>query len=147
MAAYEIVLATICGSIFGLMGLLLINRNWFKKMRFKTELDLLKAKNRLEIKKLEKSLNLNTTDKTEKSENSAPNLLAQIAPLLKNLDGDQIAGLIETFTGGGAPETENPEGLSGLLENIIRENPELVSGFLQGFKNKGGGSGATPPSY
>ena len=137
VAEFEMVYATIVGSLFGILGLLLINRNWFKKMRFKTELDLLKAKNRVEIKRLEKQINIDTP-RNEKIENSQSNLLTQIAPLLKNLDGEQIASLIDAFTGGGQ-EAEAPEGLSGLLQDIVSEHPELVQGFLQGIgKNKGG---------
>ena len=143
MAEYELVLAAIVTSLFGIFGLLLINRNWFKKMRFKTELDLLKKKNNLEIKKLEKQLNISNTPVSEKSENTQNNLLTQLAPLLKNLDGEQVAGLIDAFTGNAPQEAEGiPASLGELLQNIIAENPEMVQGFLQGIsqgKNPGGG--------
>jgi len=146
VAEYEIFFTGIVTSICGLIGLLLINRNWFKKQKFKYDLNFLGKEQKIRLKKLEKDL-LGSAPVKEKSENIAPNLLTQIAPLLKGLDGEQIAALIESFTGEEEAPAPAAEGLGGLLNTIITENPELVQGFLQGIKQKTDNTPTAPQTY
>lgn len=123
-----------------LVTVFILNMNWFKKENFRMQRDMQKAEHKIRLKKLEKELGL-TTQKTKTTEVTASNdLLSTFAPLLKNLDGDQIAGLIEAFTGNKTEEIEGGGGLGDLLTNFASENPEMVKGLLEGIKGKLGGT-------
>lgn len=142
-------------SVISLIGMLIFftinNNNWFKRQNFKVQVANVKAENKLKIKKLERELGINTTSKSVSSlSTDTPNILSSLAPILKNLDGDQLKGLAEQFLPEAAEETE-PDGIGGMLLNFAQENPEIVEGLLQGItKGKealGGDSSETPPTY
>ncbi|GAH57780.1 unnamed protein product [marine sediment metagenome] len=69
----------------------------------------------------------------------APSTLGTVAnllPLLKNLDPDQLGALVDKFVGGG--EEVAPEGdLTGMLMDYVSRNPEMLEGLLEGLKGKG----------
>ena len=98
-------------------------RNWFKKENFKLQRDTVKAENRIKLKKMEKELGL-TKGKSASSEIKNE---TNIMDLLKNLDRDKIADILEMLQSG---EREQ----SGLGEIIDSLPPELISGFLEGVK-------------
>jgi hypothetical protein len=145
----ELIIVTIISSLFGLLGLQLLNHNWFKKQRFKTDSELLRAENKIRLKKLEKDLLGQTAPAAaqpplQSSSAANQNILMQLAPLLKNLDSDQIAGLIDRFTGGGEEgEPIEDNSLGGIITRFAAENPEIVQGFLNGLKNRADGAGGS----
>jgi hypothetical protein len=114
-------------------------KNFFKKEEFKVHRDLQRKKNNLEISKMRRELGLTKT-KAEVETPAAPNigLLQQLAPFIRNMDGEQIADLIQGFSGGEAAEPA--EGITGMLMNFANENPEMVKGILEGLSNKVAGS-------
>jgi len=139
----ELIYVSIVSGLFGIFGLLLLNRNWFKKQTFKSEIELLRAKNKLELRKLEKELGLQAKKDSGliPTKEAEPNMLSTIgalAPLLRNLDGEQIADLVERFTIGPG-ESEAAEGTGGGLGDIINDfvlnNPDAVKAFLGGLKS------------
>ena len=136
-------------SLAGMVLLLTLNNSmWFKKQNFKVELFNVKAQNKLNLRQLEKNMGL-TTSKTSvieaKPEASPLGGIDKLLPLLKNLDSDQLGGLLEAYTGltaeGGAEGT--------LLDSILgyaEEHPETVKGLLDGLTAGADGAGNEPQS-
>jgi hypothetical protein len=136
--------AIIVSSFLTMIGLLVFSqlglRNYFKKENFKISKSNIMAQNKLNLKKLEREMGL-TPSKSPKEEKSGSVLdtLGALAPLIKNLEPDQIAGLIEAFIGG-----EGGAATGDFISNFVNENPELVNNFLEGLKggiNKGDNTG------
>ena len=136
-------------SIISLMGMMLFfiinNSNWFKRQQWKLDASVIKAQNKLKLKKLEKDLGVNTKASPKEALLTESPLggLGQLAPLLKNLDGDTLKSLADTFL---PEQDQEPEGISGALLNFAEENPEIVNGILQGIKGKMGNGGESPPA-
>jgi len=130
----------IAASIISLIGMIFIfmlnNNNWFKRQNFKIQAANIKAENKLKLKKLERELGLRNVEKSPPDNIGAnPSLLSSLAPLLKNMDGEQLKALAEQFLPEGAEETE-PEGIGGMLLEFAQDNPELVQGLLKGITGK-----------
>jgi hypothetical protein len=140
------IVVSVITSLFGILGLLILDRNWFRRERFKFEQDTQKKEYALRFKKMARDMGLDT--KTPPYRNpAASSLMDNAAPLLslaKNMNPDQLAAIAEILGGGGGgggdEATEGlPGGLDGLLE-FATKNPDLVKGFFDGLnKGKGGG--------
>lgn len=117
------------------------NNNWFKKENFKMEKSNVMAQNKLNLRKLEREMGLSKSKEiVEKEPPGIMSTIGDLAPLLKNLDGDQIAALADKFIGGSEePLTEESGGVSDLLMDFAAKNPEIVKGFLEGVGQKGKG--------
>jgi len=98
------------------------NANWFKKENFKMQRDTIKAENRIKLKKMEKELGLKGQSASTEIKNET-----NIMDLLKNLDRDKIADILEMLQGG---ENE-PEG-DTLTDIINKLPPEVIQNFLKG---------------
>lgn len=110
------------------------NNNWFKKENFKIKKTKDLADNKLRMRKLERDLGL-TPSKAPKEEPSTMGTLSNLTgllPLLKNLDADQLSGLVDKFIGGGAETEEQGDVVSMLMEYATR-NPEMVQGLIEGL--------------
>ena len=148
-------LGIIAASIISLIGMILIfminNNNWFKRQNFKLQATNIKAENKLKLKKLERDLGISHSKNTGSDKEAlsfAPestNLLASLAPILKNLDGDQLKDLADRFL----PQAEEyePEGLAGTLLNFAEDNPEIVEGLLKGLSGKQDQIGGSAGEY
>lgn len=128
----ELIAVSFISSIFMLVGIMLLNRNWFQKERFKLEKSNLQAQNRIQIKRMEKELGL--TPSRQPKEAPTGNIL----DLIKNLDRDKIENILELL-GGGEGETEG-EAPTDTLIRMVNENPEIISKFLGGVKEKNTGN-------
>lgn len=122
------------------------NNNWFKKENFKIQKSNVLAENKLKLRKLEKEMGLNPTKGGKTEEKSALNKLgglADLLPLLKVLDEDQLSALVDRFIGSGGEETEydEEEGLVGTLMGYAEEHPDVVKGLLEGISKIPAGSG------
>jgi len=129
---------TVISSLFGILGLLIINFFWFKKQTFKVKLDFLKKKNDLEFKKLAKELGLptgkNQQTQTYATEEKSENPLSALIPeIVKNLDAEQIGALADRFL----PSSDDGGGVGGFdIDTILKyaaENPEVAKAFLGGL--------------
>ena len=111
------------------------NNNWFKKENFKMEKSLVMSKNKLSLRKLEKEMGLIPSKNITPVEGKgALGTLTDLAPLLKNLDADQLGGLIDKFVGGGeSGEGEGEGDLTSILMDYATKNPEMVQGLLEGL--------------
>jgi len=114
------------------------NRNWFKKENFKIQKSNLLATNKLQLRKLEKEMGL-TPGKESKEKRGTFDTIKDLAPLLKNLDADQIGMLFDKFIGGGSGEEYEEENVEGMLMDYAVENPEVVKKFLAGLTEGKGG--------
>jgi len=145
--------AIMIGSFMSLIGMIIIvelsHSNWFKKENFKIQRDVVKAENKLKLKKLERELGLSGKNSglasSNVSENSPTNLLTSLAPLLSKLDGDQIMDLADRFLPEGAEGAE-PSGITGTLLQYAQENPEMVQKILGSLTNKLGGENINKPA-
>lgn len=137
----ELIYVSIVSGLFGIFGLLLLNRNWFKKQIFKSDMELLRAKNKLELEKIRRELGITQTTKkqefiqTKIGETDILGSLGALAPFLRNLDGEQIADLIERFTGSGQGENESMGSLADTIKDFIVDNPDVVKAFTGGLKD------------
>lgn len=65
-------------------------------------------------------------------------LISAVLPeLIKNMEPDTLANIATNLIGGyggGGEEIEGGGGTGDLLSDIIANNPDLVKGFLEGFK-------------
>jgi hypothetical protein len=143
--AYDLALASVAGGVTGIIGLMLLDRNWFRREEFKIDRDFRKKEIDLKLKKLARDLGLDKKVVTPAQtaipniQNSTMDTLKTFAPLLSKLAPEQIQDLLDRFLpGGGGGEFEDevgggiPEGLGGLLE-FASKNPALVDGFLKGL--------------
>lgn len=134
-------------SLISLAGMVLLftlnNSMWFKKQNFKVDIFNVKAQNKLNLRKMEKDMGL-TTSKASVINEAAPASplggIDKLLPLLKNLDSDQLGGLLEAYTGLTAEEGAEGTMLDTLL-GYAEEHPDTVKGLLDGL-TAGGGDGA-----
>lgn len=114
----ELIIVTLISSTFGLIGLMLINRNWFLRQKIKYDYQLKRAK---------MTKRLSTPVVQEKS---GFDTVKDLLPLFKGLDSDQIGALADRFLGGGEELPIESGGLNSILDNIP---PELIQSFLKGL--------------
>lgn len=109
------------------------NNNWFKKENFRIEKSNVMAKNKLTLRKLEKEMELTPSKNIAPAESKgALGNLADLLPLLKNLDADQLGALIDKFVGGGDYEEGGGDLTTGIMDYAMK-NPEMVQGLLEGL--------------
>lgn len=106
---------------------------WFKKENFKMQKSLVMGENKLKLRKIEKEMGLKPSKSVTPTESKgALGTLADLLPLLKNLDGDQLGALADKFIGeGGIDEGEGD--LADVLMDYAAKNPDIVQGLLKGL--------------
>ena len=132
-------------SIISLAGMVLLftlnNSTWFKRENFKIQKKTLMDENRIKMKRLEKELGLKAGSTTTYTEpKSTIDLAGELLPVLKNLSGDQLQGLVDKFLSPEDQAYDAPEGdVTSTLIKYATENPEIVEGLLKGLgaKNEG----------
>jgi len=72
-----------------------------------------------------------------KQEPTLTNSLGQLAPLLKNLDGDQLSDLVDRFTGDDFDREPIGGGIADGLLQYATEHPEIVQNILGGLNKNG----------
>ena len=122
------------------MGLLILDRNWFRRELFKFDIDTKKKTADLQFRKMRHDLGLDTAKgpSYRASSRSPMDTAGGLINLLKGLDVDKIQALAG-IVGGGAAEAaeEAPEGLESLVQFALDpRNKDLVQGFLSGIKGK-----------
>lgn len=137
------IVVSVITTMGGICGLLLLDRNWFRRERFKLERDTLKQENNLRFKKMARDMGLHKTPpSSEQISGPQPGGIASFLPLLSKLAPEQISDIVGVLSGKqeadeAAPDDSGglPAGLDGLLE-FASKNPELVKGFLSGMGDK-----------
>ena len=114
---------SIISGVMGLMGIQLLQHNWYKREKLKFEFDTKRAKLR------KKQLPIKKT--------STPSSPSDWLEQLKKVNPETLHELIDTFSEGG----EEKGDISEILGTIVKNNPELVEKFLGniGKDNKEGG--------
>jgi len=142
--SYDIAVASLVGGITGIISLLILDRNWYRRETFKVDRDFDKKSNDIKLKKMARDLGL---DKKAILSNTPPissfsggglETLRSLAPLLQKLAPEQIQDLIEGVTGVGTADSGEGslgglDGIDGLID-FATKNPEIVKGFLGGLK-------------
>lgn len=118
----ELIVVALISGIFTLMGISLLNHNWFKREDMKYTY-YLKRQKQGQKKFVPSSPPVNPPS-------NPLNNLSGILEVAKNLDGDQIMSLLEYFKGGDEPPPSEFGELGGLLENPVIQN--AIKGFLEG---------------
>ena len=136
---------TIISSLFSMIGLVFWNHNKFRyaDLKHQHSLEYMQAKDKVDAQRFRRkqSAIAVTEIPREKSPLGTLGGVASLAPLLRNLDGDQIAALADTFLGGGRGGGEEEGGGSmDMLLDFAEKNPEVVKGLLEGITKgvKGG---------
>ena len=111
-----LIVSSFIGSMFMILIMMLNNRNWFKKENFKLNV----AAEKLKIKKLAKDLDL-----------SPPSLKTNAGLLdqIKGLDVDKIQDLLSMVQKDQDYEESEDNSISGIINNLIKNNPELVKQY------------------
>lgn len=141
------IVVSVITSLFGILGLLILDRNWFRRERFKFEQDTQKKEYALRFKKMARDMGLDQKSPPYRSPAASP--LDNISPLLglaKNLKPEQLGAIADILGGGDDRGEDAPEGLPGGLDGLLEfatKNPDLVKGFMEGLsKGKTGSGGA-----
>jgi len=114
----EIVLATFIGGVMSIIGVMLLNRNWYKRKEMEYKYNIKRFK-------LGKRYKLQERDLPKKSE---PNWLE----IIGKLDKSQIGNLVDMI-----PEDVDDEGdILGSIIQYAQNNPELVQNLLGGLMGK-----------
>ena len=120
-----LIVVSIITTLGGLAGMYMLQFNWTKR------LDL---KHKYLIKRYELAGKKKISVSSIPEPVSPLSNMSALLPLLKNLDGDQIGALVDTFTGGGFEEPlPKSEGITDTLLAFAEENPEVVKGILGGL--------------
>lgn len=137
----EFIIMAIVMLIGQIILMMMWQNNWFKKENFKIQKSNMMAQNKLQLRKLEREMGLSKTKDIIKEEPKGTLAsIADLLPLLKNLDADQVSALADRFIGGSAEAAEGGgSSLDGLID-FASENPDLVRNFIEGI-----GSGKKPP--
>jgi len=113
MNEYMILAISFISGVFGLIGIQLLQHNWFKREDMKFKFDLKRAKIRAK----------NVPIKKTATPTGAMDWLSE----LKKVNPDTLHELIDAFGGGGEGRDED---MTDILGNIVKSNPELVQKFL-----------------
>lgn len=142
------VVVSVISGIFGIIGLLILDRNWFRRERFKFNMDSDKKEQTLRFKKMARDLGLDV--KTPPFRGTAPGPLGPLSgigsliELAKGLSPEVRGELIDRFLLGRSTEESSEEetspGLFEILKDFAVKNPDLVKGLLDGI-TKGKDSG------
>ena len=116
----EIIIVSIVSGIFTLIGISLVNHNWFKRQELKSRYKIKEIKARKQAK-------LPTPPERETSPLGSLSGLLNVA---KNLEPEQIGDLIELATGRGDTGGDTT---GDILNDIIENNPEIVQSFIKGL--------------
>jgi len=139
-----LIVVTFISMLGGLIGIELLNHNWFKRENHKASLSFEKKSNDLKLKQLAKELGVSSQkvppEPPERS--TGGNLAAAILPeLIKNMDPDTIANIATNLIGGYGGRGEDYPELEGgggggmdMITDFIANNPDVVKSFLSGVK-------------
>jgi hypothetical protein len=135
------IVVTVISSLFGILGLLILDRNWFRRERFKFDMDLQKQTASLNFKKMRRDLGLDQKIPPFRNpQASVGDIAGGLLPLLKNINPDQLGAIADILGGQGESETEGGGGQFDGLLDFAAKNPDLIKGFLKGAGEKVTGS-------
>ena len=130
----ELIVVTIISSIFGLIGLLILDRNWFRRENFKIAKSNTQAMNKLQIEKMRKELGLTN----QPTQAAAP--VNDLLGIAKGLGKDKIIDLVQNLLPDEGEDEEESE-IGKILKYVP---PEVIQGALKGLTGtKEGGEGGT----
>ena len=132
----ELIIVSIISSIFGLCGLMILDRNWFRRENFKIQKANIQAQNKIQIERMRKELGLHKQPSQPTQELGG---VGNLLDLAKGLGKDQIIDLVEKFL----PDNErDEEGEEGELQKILKYvPPEVIQNALKGvLGSKEGGN-------
>jgi len=138
----ELIVVTIISSIFGLCGLLILDRNWFRRENFKIAKSNTLAMNKLQLEKMRKELGLQKQPKVDQPQVGGGDL-GGLMGIAQSLGKDKVLDLVERFLpedSGGSDEGEDSE-IAKILKYVP---PEVIQNALKGVMgSKEGGEDGT----
>jgi hypothetical protein len=133
------VYVAVISGLFTIAAIMLMNKQWFQRERFKFETKSLQKENDLKLKKMARDLGITKEKSSPQTVGLTPtSSLSSLLPLLKNLSGEQLGDIIGALTGGEAGNAaESSTGSDDLISKAIEwglENPDnpLVKKFIEG---------------
>lgn len=125
MNEYVLLGISIISGIFGLIGIQLLQQNWFKREDLKFKYDVKRARFRSKNVPVKKT--------------SSPTGAMDWIAALKTVDPDVLHGLINGISGGGSEDLESEgSGIEDSILNFAKSNPEMVKKFLDGVTSGSG---------
>jgi hypothetical protein len=140
----ELIVVTVISSIFGLCGLLLLDRNWFRRENFKIAKSNTLAMNKLQLEKMRKELGLSKQPSAITPGAAAGSGdLGGLLGIAQSLGKDKVLDLVDKFLpedSGGSDEDEDSE-----IAKILKYVPaEVIQNALKGITGtKEGEDGGT----
>lgn len=140
----ELIVVTFVSSIFGLCGLMLLDRNWFRRENFKIQKSNTLAMNKLQLEKMRKELGLQKQPTAVRNEGGGSSGdLGGLLGIAQSLGKDKVLDLVEKFLpedSGGSDEGEDSE-IAKILKYVP---PEVIQNALKGVMgSKEGGEDGT----
>ena len=123
----ELIIVSLISTLGGLIGLYLVNQNWFKRKEMEHKYAILRFK-------LGKKYKIKEAEMPDKSARG-------LGDLVKGLDRNKIEGILDMLQGGDEYEGED----RGDLMQLYEENKDLVNGFIDGIRKKAPGSEPEKP--
>jgi len=137
----ELIVVTIISSIFGLCGLLILDRNWFRRENFKIAKKNTEAYNKLQIEKMRRELGLTKTPSAATPTAGGMNDLLGMA---KGLGKDKVIDLIDKFMPDEGGEDQGDESDDMVTKILKYVPPEVIQNALKGVMGtKEGGDGGS----
>ena len=131
MNEYGLIAVSVISGIFGLIGLQMLQQNWYKREDLKYKFDVKRAKLRRK----------NVPVKATSTPTSASDWLDTIKKIDPNIAHDFIDAITPTSAVDGDYEEGSGEGLQGAagsLVNFAKNNPAMVENFLKGLNDSKG---------
>ena len=142
----SLVILGLMTSIFTLVGIEMINHNWFKREKFKFNMSVDRKEMDMKLKKMARELGLDKKSISPPEQSlpqpqaSTMDTIRSLLPLAAKLAPEQLEAIIEQFLpseSGAGDYDEKPSGIDSLVD-FISKNPEIVRGFMDKLGAKGG---------
>jgi len=132
--------AIIAGSVISLFGGIIMmqvwQNGWFKRERFRLQIQQTKAIDRINIKKMEKDLGLRKgrSASAEITPNSQSGLLQYLPALVETAkENPDILGTLADKLLSNPGGESSPDLLNGIA-GFVKDNPEILEGIMDGFQ-------------
>jgi len=127
MNEFVILGVSIISGIFGLMGIQLLQQNWFKREDLKFKYDVKRAKLR------KKNIPVKKT--------SSPTTASDWISLLRGINPEIAHSVIDGIQQSDEYMDEQGNPIAGAVQGFIKQNPDMVMNFLNGLSDNIGQKG------
>jgi len=128
----EILAVSFVSGIFGLIGLYMVNHNWFARRKLEQKYKLDRYKLAIENKDTKYTRQAARSELLQPQKAGMGSTIAALAPILNKLDGDQIMELKDALLGSGSESGSNDGSPLAFLNELP---PEVITNLADRFLN------------